>query len=365
MDTVPSPIRVAVLGVGFSANVFQIPFILALPELFKLHSILERRATAEKSVAREKYGHTGVQVVTTFEEVTGDPDVDLVVVSVKDPAHYEYSKAALLADKHVILEKPVTATSAEMRDLIRIAKERKLVLAPYHNRRFDGDFRTVRTLIESGKLTDLVDFESRFDLRADWPMGEPGGAAGIVYGLGTHIIDQVVCLFGAPKTVTALLDNGRGEGHPDVDDSFTIHLRYEHTPVLVTLRSALHSVASRQVRFIVRGKETSYFKFGLDVQGGQPQIMFKGMAPLDPGFGEETEDMWGEYGKRENGQTTFEKYVMLQSTIGSYTDYYRNVAAAINGVGTLEVTPEDAELGLRIVEAAKQSAKEGKTVTFA
>ncbi|EJD50509.1 NAD binding Rossmann fold oxidoreductase [Auricularia subglabra TFB-10046 SS5] len=354
-----APIRVAVLGVGFSANVFQIPFILALPEVYKLHTILERKATAEKSVARDKYGHLDIKVVTDISDVTGDPEVDLVVVSVKDHAHYDYSKRALLAGKHVILEKPVTATSEEMRDLIRIAKDKQVVLAPYHNRRFDGDFRTVRSLLEDGKLTELVDFESRFDLRADWPMGQPGGAAGITYGLGSHLIDQVVALFGAPKTVTALLDNGRGEGHPDVDDSFTIHLRYASTPVLVTLRSALHSVLSRQVRFIIRGKETSYVKYGLDPQ--EPQIMTQGMSPLDPGFGEETEDRWGEFGKRENGKITFEK---IKTLPGSYKGYYSNVASAILGTGTLEVTPEQAELGIRIVEAAKRSAKEKKTVDF-
>ncbi|EIN08044.1 oxidoreductase NAD-binding protein [Punctularia strigosozonata HHB-11173 SS5] len=352
-----APIRAAVLGVGFSAKVFQIPFILALPEVYQLHTILERRATPEKSIARDKYGHLGVKVVNTLDDVLGDPEVDLVVVAVKDSAHYDYAKAALSAGKHVILEKPVTATSAEMRELIEIAKDKKLVLAPYHNRRFDGDFRTVQSLIQSGKVSELVDFESRFDLRADWPLGPPGGSAGITFGLGSHLIDQAIALFGAPKSVTALLENGRREGHLDVDDSFIIHMRYADSPVLVTLRSALHSVLSHQIRFIVRGRETSFVKFGLDVQ--EPQIQ-EGLSPLDPGFGEDPEENWGEFGRRDPDGTMH--FLKIKTLPGSYKDYYNNVADAINGIRTLEVTPEHAELGIRIIEAAKKSAVEKRTV---
>ncbi|KZO96710.1 oxidoreductase NAD-binding protein [Calocera viscosa TUFC12733] len=356
-----APIRAAVLGVGFSADVFHIPFIVAQPELYKLHSIMERRATATASKARDKYGHLGVKVVTTLEEVISDPEVDLVVVTVKDAAHFPYAKAALSAGKHVVLEKPVTATSAEVRELIAIAKAKKVVFAPYHNRRFDGDFLTLRSLIDAGKLPDLVDFESRYDTRADWGLGAPGGSAGILYGLGSHIIDQAVALFGEPKTVTAFLLNGRREGHPDVDDSFILHLRYANNPVVVTLRSALHSVASHQIRFIVRSKNSSFVKYGLDTQ--EPQAMFQGMGPLDPGFGAEPESSWGEYGVHDaDGKDVFEK---VKTIPGTYLGYYKNVAGAINGTGTLEVTPEHAELGMRIIEAAKVSDKEQKTVEFA
>ncbi|KZT59131.1 NAD(P)-binding protein [Calocera cornea HHB12733] len=356
-----APIRAAVLGIGWSANVFHIPFILALPDVYKLYSIMERSATATASKAKDKYGHLGVKVVTTLEEVTQDPEVDLVVICVKGDAHFVYAKAALSAGKHVVLEKPVTATSAEVRELTAIAKSKNVIFAPFHNRRFDSDFRTLRSVLASGKLPDLVDFEIRYDTRADWPMGPPGGSAGILYGLGSHIIDQVVVLFGEPKTVTALLLNGRREGHPDVDDSFILHLRYANNPVVVTLLSALHSVASKQIKYIVRSKDASYVKYGEDVQANQ--LMTTEMSPLDPGFGEEPESIWGEYGVRgKDGKDTFEK---IPSIPGSYLDYYRNVAGAINGTGTLEVTPEHAELGLRIIEAAKVSDKEGKTVEFA
>ncbi|KDQ10363.1 hypothetical protein BOTBODRAFT_640308 [Botryobasidium botryosum FD-172 SS1] len=355
-----APIRAAILGIGFSATVFHIPFILALPDVYTLHTIMERKATPSKSIARDKYGSTGVKVATTLEEVLADKEVDLVVVTVKDPAHFEYSKAALSAGKHVILEKPVTTTSAEARELISIAQKNNVVFAPYHNRRFDGDFRTLRSLLERGKLSDLVDFESRYDTRATWPMGPPGGSAGILYGLGSHLIDQAVALFGEPRSVTALLDNGRREGHPEVDDSFILHLRYANNPVLVTLRSALHSVKSRQVRFIVRSLNASFTKYGLDTQ--EPQVMFQGMAPLDPGFGEEPESSWGEFAyQTSDGQTVSEK---VQTIPGSYLDYYKNVAGAINGTGVLEVTPEHAEIGMRIIEAAKVSHQEKRTVDF-
>ncbi|KAG9029454.1 hypothetical protein FRB95_005296 [Tulasnella sp. JGI-2019a] len=146
------PLRAAVLGTGFSAKIFQIPYILALPDHWKLHSIFERRATDTYSVAREHWGNTGVKVVNTLEGVLGDKDVDVVVVAVKDPQHFEFTKKALEAGKHVILEKPIVATSAEARELIDIAKAKGLTLAPYHNRRFDGDFLTVQKLLKEGKV---------------------------------------------------------------------------------------------------------------------------------------------------------------------------------------------------------------------
>ncbi|KZO96744.1 NAD binding Rossmann fold oxidoreductase [Calocera viscosa TUFC12733] len=353
------PIRAAVLGVGFSATVFQIPFILGLPDQFKLHSILERRATKEQSKARDLYGHTGVKVVTTYDDVLQDPEVDLVVVSIRSPEHFAYTKAALEAGKHVILEKPVTATSADMRELTALAKSKQLVLAPYHNRRFDGDFRTVRALIKDGKLPDLIDFESRFDVLANWPMGLPGTGSGISYGLGTHLLDQVIALFGKPKSVTAMLINARGIGHPEVEDSFILHLRYVDSPVIVTLRSVMHSVMSKQVRFVARSLNASYVKYGLDVQADQ--LMQQSMKATDSGFGEEPKEKWGEYGRLVDGKQIFEK---IPTHTGSYLDYYRNVGEAIRGVAQLEVTPEDAELGIRIIEVARQSSQEGRTIEF-
>ncbi|KAJ3557817.1 hypothetical protein NM688_g1268 [Phlebia brevispora] len=367
-------INVSVLGIGFSANVFHIPYILSLQDIYKLHSIYERRATPNESKARDKYGYLGVKVVNTLEAVLTDAEVDLVVVTVKDPAHYEYAKATLEAGKHVVLEKPVTATSEEVHDLIEIAKQHKVVFAPYHNRRFDGDFRTVRKLIQEGKVTvhlftpssvthirsqlpNLVDFESRYDVRADWGPAPPGGSAGITYGLGSHLIDQAIALFGKPMSVTAVLDNGRKVGHPDVDDSFIIHLRYADKPTIVTLRSALHSVASHQIRFIARSLNCSYVKYGLDVQ--EPQIAFQGMKPLDKGFGEETEEAYGEYAEMVDGKPKFTK---VPTEKGVYIEYYRNVGETILGKTTLEVTGEHAELGIKIIELAHQSHKEQRTI---
>ncbi|THG96310.1 hypothetical protein EW026_g5505 [Hermanssonia centrifuga] len=353
-------INVAVLGTGFSATVFHIPYILSLPNIYTLHTIYERRATPDHSVGREKYGHLGVKIATTLEEVLDDPEVHLVVVTTKDPVHYELSKKSLSAGKHVVLEKPVTATSSEVRDLINTAKEKNVVFAPFHNRRFDGDFRTVRKLIQEGKLPGIIDFESRYDVRADWGASpEPGGTAGIAYGLGSHLIDQAIALFGKPSSVTALLDNGRGNGHPDVDDSFIIHLRYSNNPVLVTLRSALHSVVSHQIRFIVRSLNQSFVKYGLDVQ--EPQVMFEGKSPLDPGFGEDPAEAYGEYAEVVDGKP---KYTKVPTERGVYIEYYRNVGETILGKTTLEVTGEHAELGIKIIELAHQSHKENKTIVL-
>ncbi|KAG8879773.1 hypothetical protein FRB98_005538 [Tulasnella sp. 332] len=280
-----APLRAAVLGTGFSASIFQIPFIKALQ-----------------------------------------------------------------AGKHVILEKPIVTTAAEARDLIDIAKAKGVTLAPYHNRRFDGDFLTVEKLIKENKLSDLSDFESRYDVSANWGLGEPGGSAGILYGLGSHLIDQTVALFGKPSSVYAILANGRRVGHPDVDDSYIVHLRYPDNPVIVTLRSALHSTTTKQIRYIVRGPKSSYVKYGLDVQ--EPQAI-GGQGPLSPGFGEEPESSWGEYAYLDQSGKRHAESIRTET--GSYLGYYRNVAEAITGKSTLVVTAEQAEVGIQIIEAAKKS----------
>ncbi|EJU04682.1 NADP-binding protein [Dacryopinax primogenitus] len=350
-----APIHVAVLGYGFSANAFHIPYIV---RLFELRTILDREVTPQRNPAKAKYGPLGVKVVTTLDEVINDPEIDLVVVAVRDMAHVPFTTAVLKAGKHVILEKPITATSAEARALIALAKEKHLILAPYLNRRFDGDFRTLKSLIDAGK----VSFLSRYDIRGDWPMDPPGGSSGMIYGLGTHLIDQAIALYGEPKTVTGFLMNGRREPRdpPEVDDSCIVHLTYANNPVVVTVRCCLHSVASHQIRYIARSKNSSYVKYGLDPQ--ESQVMFQGLTPLSPGFGEEPEEKRGEFGIQVDGKDTF---IKVKTLPGCYLDYYKNVASAINGTGSLIATPEQAELGIRIIEAAKLSDKEKRTVDFA
>ncbi|KAG9001388.1 hypothetical protein FRB94_004800 [Tulasnella sp. JGI-2019a] len=207
------------------------------------------------------------------------------------------------------------------------------------------------------QLSNLSDFESRYDVSANWGSGEPGGTAGILYGLGSHLIDQTVALFGKPSSVFAILANGRRVGHPDVDDSFILHLRYPDNPVIVTLRSALHSTTTKQVRFIVRGPKSSYVKYGLDVQ--EPQAI-GGMNPLASAFGEEQESSWGEYAYiDESGKRHAES---VRTETGSYLGYYRNVAEAITGKAGLVVTAEEAEFGIQIIEAAKKSHQTASVV---
>jgi len=260
-----------------------------------------------------------------------------------------------------VLEKPITTTHEEVRDLIDTAKAKGIVFVPFHNRRFDGDFLTVRNLIKDGKLKveDFVDFETRYDVRADWGAGSPGGNNGITYGLGCHLLDQTVALFGAAKSVTAFIDNGRRVGVPEFDDSFIIHLRYAHLPVPVTVRSALQSVASHQIRFIIRQKDASFVKYGLDSQ--EPQVAVEGMKPLDKGFGADPEELYGEYGVQKDGKATFEK---IPTVPGSYRDYYRNVGETILGTAKQEVTGEHGEIGIKIIQLAHLSHNTGKTVSY-
>ncbi|KIO22095.1 hypothetical protein M407DRAFT_28370, partial [Tulasnella calospora MUT 4182] len=163
------PVKVSVLGgfrvgsirMGMSATVFHIPFIKTLSNLFELHSILERSATATKSEARSRYGNE-IKVVTTIDEILNDPEVQCVVVGTPNSTHYNYAKSILQAGKHVIIEKPLTPSVAEANDLIQIAKSHSppLIIATYQNRRFDSDFLTLAKLIYNGRLGNISSFET-------------------------------------------------------------------------------------------------------------------------------------------------------------------------------------------------------------
>jgi len=374
-----APIKTAVLGMGMSATVFHIPFILSLPHLFKLHTILERAATPEKSAARDRYGSTGFNVVNTLEEVLSDKDVELIVISTPNATHFEYAKAALTARKHVIIEKPLVTSSAEATILIDLAASNNLILATYQNRRWDSDFLTLRKLLDVEKpFGQLSELETRYDRWKPEMKGngtwkeEAAWGHGAVFDLGSHLIDQVLTLFGTPHTLSAHISNSRCLGPSSFDDSFVAHFFYPpHSPLLpestipliVTIRSASLSAMSPQLRFTVKGTKGSWVKYGLDVQEDQ--------LKLEPPMGTEDE-LFGVESVQNEGVLTvvdaaapggFRKESVKTET-GDYISWYKNVGDAIQSRdrNKLIVKPEQARETIRMIELIYQSSKEGKVI---
>ncbi|HUX83894.1 MAG TPA: Gfo/Idh/MocA family oxidoreductase, partial [Chitinophagaceae bacterium] len=210
-------IRTGLIGFGISGQVFHAPFLTTVAG-YRLDTIVQRHdQTASRS-------YPGISIRKSVEDVLNDPDIDLVVITVPTSGHYDLALNALQAKKHVVLEKPFTVTSEDALELIRVAREMGVLISPYHNRRYTGDFKTIRSIMEQGGLGRIVEFEGHYDRFR--PQLRPGAwreqalpGSGILYDLGSHLIDQALLLFGSPKQITASLRIQRpGAGATDYFD---------------------------------------------------------------------------------------------------------------------------------------------------
>lgn len=198
-----APINTCVLGTGLSGLTFQIPFVLALPDLFTLHSVLERNPSSEGGRVKERFGVT-TKIHRSLEDVLADGEIELVIVGTPNATHFEYAKRALGAGKHVLVEKPVVTTVAEARELGELAKSKNLVLYAYQNRRWDSDFLAVKRLLREpasshNSLGDVVEFESQYVL-CDYKE--------VRYDSYSHVIALIVieCLLRVPGKMKIFLE---------------------------------------------------------------------------------------------------------------------------------------------------------------
>jgi scyllo-inositol 2-dehydrogenase (NADP+) len=344
------PIRAAVIGFGNGGRTFHTAFISAVPGL-ELAAIVQRKGRE----AAQAYPNT--TIYRSVEEMLADDSIQLVSVTTSNQTHFEIGRQCLLAGKHTVIDKPFAVTSAEAAELIAIADERQLVLSAFQNRRWDGDFKTVRNILKSGVLGRLVVFESHYDrFRQELRLGtwKEGGlyGGGQLYDLGTHIIDQALHLFGAPKEIAASVRTDRD--HALNDDAFDIRLGYigeTEKNLTVWLRSTM-TAAIAGPRFSLHGTQGSFVKFGIDPQ--EDAIKAGGVIG-SPGWGEEPESDWGLL-KLADGS---EKRIRTEA--GDYRDYYANVRDAILGAKPLAVPGVDAWKTARIIELARQSSEEGRT----
>lgn len=343
-----SAVTVGLVGYGMSAKVFHGPLIAAVPKLFRVTHIVKRSGSVSAGDA---------EVVRSLEELLAT-DVQLVVVCTPSGVHFEQTKQILEAGKHVVVEKPFTVTTKEANALVTLADSKGLVLSVFHNRRFDSDFMTVKALIDSGSLGDLAEFESHFDryrpnVRDRW-REKAGAGAGMVYDLGSHVIDQAVQLFGEPSGVRA--DVRRQRPGATTDDYFDIDLRYDDRPGLkVTLKAGM-VVRDVGPRFVLHGSKGSYKKMGLDVQEGQLKAGMRLDTHPDT-FGVEPESLHGCLVADVGG---LEVTGTVKSRRGNYGQYYRDVHSAITGTASATfVSGAQAATTIRIIEAAFESSAAG------
>lgn len=344
-----NPIKTGLASFGMSSVVFHGPLLKVNPG-FNIHKIVERH----KDNSTDNYPEA--RIVRDFEQLCDDKEIELIIVNTPDPLHYNQARKALNAGKHVVVEKPFTQTHEQALELIKIARRNNLLLSVFQNRRWDGDFLTVKNVIENKLLGRLVDFESHFDRYRNfiqentWKESANAGA-GTLFNLGSHLIDQVLMLFGMPQSVYANIRINRNMG--EVDDSFDIFLKYEE--LRVNTRSSL-LVREPGPRYILHGTDGSFLKWGIDPQ---EQALKDGKLPVNDEWGKEKEEEWGVL--NSNVQNLHFKG-RIETIPGDYRLFYDNIYSCIREKAELMVKPEEAAEVIRIIEIARQSNEEGREI---
>ena len=337
-------IRVGLVGFGMAGRVFHAPLVSSVDGL-QLAAVVERHTDH----CAERY--PGITTHRSLEAMLADATLDLFVVATPSGSHFQVARQILAAGKNVVVDKPMAVASAQIAELMKLAAERNVLLAPFQNRRWDGDFLTIQKLLHEGTLGRLVYLESIFDrwtpgsTRRPWK-DDPAQGGGQLLDLGTHIADQALTLFGKPEAVSADVRRERdGDGS---NDAFTVRLHYES--FTVTLGANCLSSLPRP-RFHLRGTKGNYWKFGVDPQEA---ALNKITRIEDAAWGQEPAANWGTlccvdgYG----GMVTHP----VEPIPGDYRLYYAGIRDALLGKAPAPATAQEAWRTARLLEWAAESS---------
>ncbi|KRD24338.1 Gfo/Idh/MocA family oxidoreductase [Streptomyces sp. Root264] len=357
-----TPLRVGLIGYGLAGSVFHAPLIAATEGL-ALDTVVTSNPERQEQARAE---FPDVRLVAGPDDLLARAgELDLVVVASPNRTHVPLATAALDAGLPVVVDKPVAGTAAEARALAALAEERGLLLSVFQNRRWDNDFLTLRKLLDEGALGDVQRFESRFERWRPLPKGgwresgDPTEIGGLLYDLGSHVVDQALVLFGPAVLVYAEADVRRPGAETD-DDTF-IALTHANG-----VRSHLYvSATTAQLgpRFRVLGSKAGYVKYGLDPQEA---ALREGLRPdgraQGADWGTEPEELWGRVGAGESPSTGGGR--PEQTLPGDYPAYYAAVTKALIDGGPGPVTAVEAAAALDVLEAARRSARDKVAVTL-
>jgi predicted dehydrogenase len=358
-------IGVGVVGYGLGGRVFHAPFVSAVPGLTLVAIMTSKADEAGKA-------YPAAKIVRTLDELLGDAGIEVVVVSTPNETHFAMAKTCLEAGKHVVIDKPFAATSQEALELGSLARAKGLLVIPFHNRRWDGDFVTVRGLIASHAVGRLVTFESHFDrfrpLPREGTWKEAGNPAnGMLFDLGPHLVDQVLALFGAPAAITASVRADRDA--TEIEDAFDITLHYPEYSgmpgkgLLAHCRTS-YLACDNAPRFLLHGTVGSFIKYGLDPQ--EPKLVAGAKVPVQGSaevWLQEDEAAWGKLTVAPNpAEPGILVTRQVKTEVGDYRGFYANVRDAVLGTAALAVTPEDGYRVIKLLEMARESSREGKTL---
>ncbi|MGA7779766.1 MAG: oxidoreductase [Paraburkholderia sp.] len=344
-----APLKTGLMGYGFAGATFHAPVIEHCGR-----ATVTAIATSKADAARADYPRAAV--VPDLDALLALDEIQCVVIATPNDTHFEFAKRTLEAGKHVVVDKPVTLTSTEALTLANLALARRLTFAPFHNRRWDGDFLTVRELLASGELGRITHYESHFDrfrpdVKPRW-REEASRGGGLLFDLGPHLIDQALTLFGAPATVSATVKTHRENG--GAPDYVHLQLGYDNLEVVLHA-TALTALAPP--RFAIDGTRGSYIKRDLDTQEDQLRA---GLRPGDAGFA--GGNPAGLLRVLDQGNQEVER--SLPTRDGDYVGFYRALATTIQDGEPFPVTPQDAIDVMTIIELAARSEMEGLRLPF-
>ncbi|KAJ1565432.1 hypothetical protein HK096_002815 [Nowakowskiella sp. JEL0078] len=383
------PIRVGLVGFGASAQTFHLPFILALPDIYRLVSVFIRNPnTIVPNFLDDKL------IFSSLSDFLSSP-IDLVVITTPPDSKLQLAIASLDAGKHILLEKPMALSSEDAQNILKHADSKGLIVSVYHNRRFDGDFKLIRELCgldpqakhlehlvsgESSTLGKILDFESRFDRfrpafkssnSIAWKETGSVPGSGLLYELGSHLIDQALCLFGIPDSIVAIVLSDQrqtvevakrigSEGYIPATDYFHLVLRYGDE--LIVKLCASNMIRNAEARFIVHGSKGSFIKTGLDSQESTLKSLPSGAsAPINSSsFGADTVDKFGRLILDSDGGV--EK--RIETSRGLWVEFYRQLGTAItnNDQSKIPCSGLEGWLVMKVMEAALESEKTGERI---
>jgi len=348
-----SAARVGLIGYGLGGSAFHAPFITTTPGL-ELAAIVTRDPKRQR-LAEGAY--PGVTILPDAEPLWDSKlGLQLIAISTPNRTHVPLARAAIDAGLHVVVDKPLAPSSLQATELAKAAERKNVRVIPFQNRRWDGDFLTLRRLVSEGAVGRPLRFESRFErwrpsATGGWrERGAPDEAGGLLFDLGSHLIDQALVLFGPAREVFAHVDRRR-EGVDADDDSF----------VALTHRSGIRShlymsavAAQPAPRFRLLGSDGAFTKWGLDVQ---EDALRGGARPGGRDWGVEPETRWGTLGIGDERRT-------VPTAAGNYGAFYAGVARAILDQAPPPVDVGDAIATLEVIEAARRSVEQGVVVRF-
>lgn len=349
-------VRVAIIGYGLAGAVFHAPLISSTPGM-AVAAIVTSNARRQEHARRD---YPAAAILASADELWRHPArYDLVVVAAPNRTHVSLGLAAMNAGLPVVIDKPLAASVADAEQLIAASRSTGQLLTVFQNRRWDNDFLTVRQLIASDLLGPITRFESRYERYRAQPrphawreFAAPEEAGGLLYDLGSHLIDQAVQLFGRPTRVYAEMDQRRA--NVQVDDDTFVALHFADGVRAHLWMSVVARLQGPRMRLL--GLHGTYEKWGLDPQ---EEALHAGMRPGDAGWGVEPRDHWGRLSTEVHG-------VRIDSPIetlhGAYEHFYAQLHHALTRGAPPPVDPTEVLTALQIIEAAQRSAQTGNVV---